>query len=475
MSKKPVLINTNTLRPQVSPVGLEYVGEALVEAGIPVQILDLSFENNWRASLRTLLSNQDPLFIGLSVRNTDDCSFTTKQSFLPLIHDIVAEIRLLSKSLVVLGGVGFSVIPEVVLESTGADVGIAGDGEESAITLAKRLNKNESIFDLPNLVYQSREKIVSNKRVNVDLLRLPVPRRRLFNNKKYEELGAMVGIETKRGCSQKCIFCADPVAKGNKVRLRHPTVVVKEFLDLLSQGVSWFHLSDSEFNQPINHAREVCHSIINTGIADKIKWFCYCSPYPFDDELASLMVRAGCHGINFGVDSLCDDQLKRLGRNFSLDKIRYLVQILKKERVNYIFDLLIGGPGETKATARTTIQNVRNLDIPLAGIATGVRIYPGTHLSQAVSAGFGADGQRREVVLPLHQPSFYISPELGEDPVDFIQELVRNDRRFLSLALPSEQGSYNYAGDEVLSNLIEGGARGAYWEIIRQKSNLKNI
>ena len=36
------------------------------------------------------------------------------------------------------------------------------------------------------------------------------------------------------------------------------------------------------------------------------------------------------------------------------------------------------------------------------------------------------------------------------------------------LAAPGEEGSYNYADDELLSQLIERGARGAYWDILRR-------
>jgi radical SAM superfamily enzyme YgiQ (UPF0313 family) len=472
MAREPLLINTNVLRPPVSPVGLEYVGEALVEAGTPVQVLDLSFEADWRAALRKQLSNQEPLFIGLPVRNTDDCSFATKKSFLPWIREVVAETRKLSEAFIVLGGAGFSVMPEAVLETIGADAGIAGDGEEAAIALTRRLKDSGSVFDLPNLVYWHEGRAVSNKRLDVDLLHLPVPRRRLFNNKKYEETGAMVGIETKRGCSQKCIFCADPAAKGSRVRLRPPPFVVEEFNDLLSQGVSWFHLCDSEFNQPIDHATETCQAIIEAGLGGRLKWYCYCSPYPFDRDLARLMVRAGCRGINFGIDSLCDEQLVRLGRNYSLNEVQDLVEILKEEGISYIFDLLIGGPGETEETVKITIQKVRELDIPLAGIATGVRVYPNTPLGKAAVLGSGREGLQPEGDLALHQPSFYMSPGISNNASALIQELVGDDQRFLTLALPAAAGSYNYAGDEELCRLIKEGARGSYWEILRHKHSL---
>ena len=140
----------------------------------------------------------------------------------------------------------------------------------------------------------------------------------------------MVGIETKRGCPERCIYCADPMAKGKSKRLRPPKAVVEEIKSLLQQGVSWYHLCDSEFNIPLPHAKEVCQAVLDSGLADQIRWYSYCSPLPFDSELAGLMARSGCAGINFGVDSLCDEQLKRLGRRHRLSHIESLVSTLRQ-------------------------------------------------------------------------------------------------------------------------------------------------
>ncbi len=269
MSQAILLVNTNITKPPVSPIGLEYVGESLIHCGVLVKVLDLSFEADWKAALRRELEHAEFLAVGLSVRNTDDCFLSSRKSFLPWIRDVVEEVRRLSQAYIILGGVGFSVMPETVLKFTKADFGIAGDGEEVTVALFRRLINRENIFELPNLVYWREGSAVANKKIYVDLGRLPLPRRGLFDNRKYENLGAMVGIETKRGCPQQCIFCADPVAKGNRSRLRPPTTVVQEFQDLLSRGVSWFHLSDSEFNLPITHAKEVCRAIIEAKLGDQ--------------------------------------------------------------------------------------------------------------------------------------------------------------------------------------------------------------
>ncbi len=469
MTQHILLINTNVARPPVSPVGLEYVGEALLHGGVSVQVLDLSFETDWKAALKRELESDEPLAVGLSVRNTDDCSFSSRESFLPWIRDVVAEVKRLNQAYVILGGVGFSVMPAVVLRFTKADAGVAGDGEEIMLALVKRLMDREDLANLPNLVYWSKGEVVSNKRVNIDLSYLPLPNRSLFNNRRYEEVGAMVGVETKRGCAQQCIFCADPVAKGGYVRLRSPMTVVQEFQNLLAQRVSWFHICDSEFNLPITHAKEVCRSIIEAKLGDKLRWYTYCSPVPFDNELASLMKRAGCCGINFGVDSLCDEQLLRLGRSYSVVDVQRLVKIIEKEGLNYMFDLLIGGPGETGDTVATTIKMAKGLNIPLVGMATGIRIYPETPLHRAIAGGFDKGGLHPEGELTLHEPTFYLSPYLGSDRSALINKLVAGDQRFLSLSSPAEQGSYNYANAEALCQMISEGERGAYWDIIGRR------
>ncbi len=468
MARAFLLINTNVARPPVSPVGLEYVGEALIEAGVPVQVLDLSFETDWKASLQRELKCDEPLVVGLSVRNTDDCSFTSRKSFLPWIRDVVTESRKFTGVPVILGGIGFSTIPEAVLRATQADGGIEGDGEEAVLALANCLMKDENFAHLPNIVHWRNGDLVRNPRADIDLRYLPIPRRRIFDNKRYEQFGAMVGIETKRGCSQRCIFCADPVAKGTRVRLRPPEIVVQELQDLVGQGVSWLHLCDSEFNLPLEHAKEVCRAIIEKGLEDKVRWYCYCSPIPFDQELAGLMKSAGCAGINFGVDSLCDDQLYRLGRIHSSNDVHQLVRLLYREGLNYMFDLLIGGPGETAETVRITIDKAREFNIPLVGIAAGVRVYPNTLLGRDVADGFIKEGLYPDTSEGYGQPVFYLSPLLGNDAATLINQLVDDDPRFLILSAPAEKRSYNYADDEVLSQLIEQGARGAYWDIIRR-------
>lgn len=474
MAKEAVLINTNTPRPPVSPVGLEYVAEALLRAGIPVRVIDLVFEADWRAAIERELKASEPLLVGVSLRNTDDCSFISGKSFLPWIREVVEEVKKHTAVPVFLGGVGFSILPETSVLFTGADGGINGDGEDTTVGLARALLSGESYDSLPNLVLRRDGSITVNRREEVDLAAMPVHTRQIFNNKLYEEQGAMVGVETKRGCRQSCVFCADPVAKGKRVRLRQPEHVSQEFGNLVAQGVTWFHMGDAEFNLPIKHAKAVCRALIDASLADKIHWYAYCAPAPFDRELASLVKRSGCAGINFGVDSLDDGQLDRLRKSYRAYDVQRLTDLLNRARINYIFDFLVGGPGETKETVATTIERIKQFKVKSAGIAVGLRVYPGTAFGRQVASGRVKKGLYPATGGDAETPLFYVSPALGKDPVGYVRRLVGDDLRFMLLAAPGEQGSYNYAGDDLLTRLIQEGARGAYWDILRKHPKSEN-
>jgi hypothetical protein len=140
--------------------------------------------------------------------------------------------------------------------------------------------------------------------------------------------------------------------------------------------------------------------------------------------------------------------------------------MLEKEPVNYMFDLLFGGPGETEETIRLSIEKARHLGIPLTGIAAGVRVYPGTPLGVSVAGGFCHEGLHPGGTTALHEPVFFISPYLGNDISGLIDKYIAGDQCFLFLGSPGAEQNYNYADDEALCNLIENGARGAFWDII---------
>ncbi len=472
-SRSVLLINANRMRPPVAPLALDYVGDHLIAAGYDVHLLDLCFAENPVDSIRHKLDNFDPLAVGISFRNTDDCYLFSQAWFVPQLAELVALVRSLTAAPIILGGCGFSIFPVPIMDYVQADFGVVGDGEETMRRFMTALQKGRDYRDIAGLAWRDTtgRVVVNPPKYTSDLDIFPT--RGMLDNLRYLREGAMSNIETKRGCPMPCIYCADPAAKGAVLRVRDPRQVAEELENLWTRGIDVFHICDGEFNIPAEHALAVCEAIIARGLGERIRWYAYASIRPFSMELAEAMRRAGCVGINFGADSGCDRMLATLRRGYRSTDIRQTVEYCRRAGITVMLDLLLGGPSENEASIRETIAFIKSVDPDRAGAATGLRVYPGTALAALV---------RQQGPMPrnpnLHghlennndllRPIFYIEQQLGDDPFGLIVDLIDGDERFFPPPRKQDAANYNYNDNKVLEDAIAAGACGAFWDILRK-------
>ena len=148
-----LLVNTNRMQPPIAPIGLDYIGAVLRTAGHEVELADLGLaeaEGDSDALGRSLRSFEYDL-VGLSFRNIDDCYYPGRASFVADLKDTVDQIRRASRAQVILGGVGFSIMPDDLLRCVDADGGILGEGEFAL----RRLADGER--DIPGLSWRRGE------------------------------------------------------------------------------------------------------------------------------------------------------------------------------------------------------------------------------------------------------------------------------------------------------------------------------
>lgn len=462
------LINTNRIRPPIAPIGLEYVAEALSASGHAVRVLDLCWAEDWRQATGQFFDSATFDVVGLTLRNTDDCAFTSRASFLGAFVDQVKETRRHTDALVVVGGVGFSVMPEHVLGLCDADLGVWGDGEFALAQLADRMERGADWLDVPNLVRRHGGAWHRNPASAPDLADLPRMTRTWVDNGRYFREGGQAGIETKRGCCGRCTYCADPLAKGQGTRLRPPEAVVSELESLLEQGIDHVHTCDSEFNLPQSHARAVCEAIIRHGLGDKLRWYAYCSPAAFSPEFALLMARAGCVGINFGADSGDARMLKLLRRDFAPQDILHAARRCRDAGITVMFDLLIGAPGETRESIVRTVELMKQADPDRVGVAAGLRVYPGTELAVTVAhkdLAQGCSGGESP-----SDPLFFMEPAVKPFVFELLDDLIGDDGRFFFFDPARPDRNYNCNANQVLVDAIREGRRGAYWDILRRRA-----
>lgn len=472
-NRRVLLVNTNRMQPPVAPLGLEYLASALQSHGFEPSLLDLCFAGDPAPAIDRCLADGQPLAIGISLRNTDDSSWASQAFFVPQLRELVDLFQERTEAPIIVGGAGFSIMPEAVLEYCGLQLGIWGDGEAALLQLLESLATGQSYERVPGLVCRSQGGWRRNPPRFQDMGLASLPSRSLVDNRRYFLEGGMGNIETKRGCPMACIYCADPLAKGRQVRLRSPESVADEFEALLDMGIDHFHLCDSEFNQPLSHALAVCRELVRRGLGQRLRWYTYASVGPFTEELARQMLAAGCAGINFGADSGDDDMLRRLGREFTVADLERTARLCHQHDIVFMYDLLLGGPGETPDSLRRTVETMRQLSPHRVGAWLGVRVYPGTALADMVrTQGPLEDNPSLHGTVAgndsLLAPVFYVSAELGPEPGGLLAELVSGDERFFVSARDAARQNYNYNDNAVLMDAIRAGYRGAFWDILRR-------
>lgn len=469
------LINTNRMMPPIGPIGLEYVAEAAQDQGLDVEILDLCLDDDPDAALTAHFSDHTATLIGLSFRNVDDCFWPSAQWFVPGLTHLVERLRTLSDAPIVAGGVGFSTFARRVVEASGVDFGVHGDGEQAIVALYRQLHNGRAFETVDGLLWRRDGQIVRNRPAWPASLSLPT-RRRAVDNVAYFARGGQCGIETKRGCDRQCLYCADPLAKGTRSRLRVPGEVADEVESLLAQEIDVLHTCDAEFNIPRHHAMAVCEEFIRRGLGDKVQWYAYLAVTPFDAELAGAMKRAGCAGINFTGDSASETMLRTYRQPHRAADLAEAVYLCRDNGIKVMIDLLLGGPGETPETAATTIEFVKKIGPDCAGAAVGIRIYPGTGVIEKIEREGLPESNpaiRRKYTGPcdFFQPTFYIAPGLGPEPARLVKDLIAGDERFFE---PTEERpdatttDHNYNDNTELLDAIAQGARGAYWDILHR-------
>jgi hypothetical protein len=470
---KVALVNTNRIHPPVAPIGLDYLCEAVHAAGHSVQLLDLCRAEDVSQAIAEFFQDGHFDLVGLTMRNTDDCAYTSRASFVDPFAELALQVRRHTDARLVLGGVGFSVMPELILahlereHGLAFDAGIWGEGEFALVELLDRLERGREWRDTPGLVNRCEDGAWRRNRPAFhSLAGLPSMSRRWVDNRRYFRWGGQAGIETKRGCPGACVYCADPLSKGAQMRLRPPAAVVDELECLLALGIDHIHTCDSEFNLPGGHVLDVCAEIARRGLGDRLRWYAYCAPVPFSREMAQAMAAAGCVGINFGADHGDAGMLRRLGRPYGPEDVVRATRLCHESGIVVMLDMLLGSPGETRESLRAAIECVQRAAPERVGISMGLRVYPGTPLEGQVAAASDAPGLSGGPEPAA--PRFYLEPEVAGFCFSYVDDLIGDDPRFLFFDPGKPKRNYNYNANQRLTDAIAEGYRGAYWDILRR-------
>lgn len=397
---KVLLVSANiTVSPYpVYPLGMSVVAQALSRAGHEVRFFDALKEDNSLDALAAEIGRFQPGLIGISIRNIDNVNFMNEQYYIENVKNIVAKAKCVSPAKVVLGGAGYSLIPELILEETGADFGIVGEAESLVVDFLRNAERG---------VYPEKRVIGPAEKVEGDSIVSALYDERVMEF--YLKSGNIASIQSKRGCSSACVYCTYPLLEGSAIRARDPRSVVDD-MELLAQThkAKLIFFVDSVFNDDEGAYRDLVAEMLRRGV--NIPWTAFIKPKGLTDAAVKEMKQTGLIAVEIGSDASSDTTLKRLGKSFTFRDIMESSGLFVQNGVAASHYFMFGGPGETRETVFEGIENIKSLQKCVKFIFMGIRILPNTPLARLAV--------QEKVIAPdngLLTPTYYLSPAIEKD------------------------------------------------------------
>jgi radical SAM superfamily enzyme YgiQ (UPF0313 family) len=371
--------NTQTAPYPVYPLGLDYVAGSLSPTH-QVRIADLLVVD--RTALAGLLDLFTPEIIGIACRNIDTTDATDPLFLLHDYRELVTWLRERSPAVIVCGGCGFTIMPERIFAFLRVDYGIIGEGERFSLLVDALANGNDPA-GISGVLTAGNAATQPPPWPGELVRRLPVQDE---HSAFYVRKGGMLNLQTKRGCSFRCLYCPYPGIEGGVQRVVEPDEVARIALELQAAGARYLFLTDSAFNSDVGHSLAVAKALRNCGLT--IPWGAFFAPTALPPDYFETMAAAGCRHVEFGTESLDEGMLRTYRKPFRRPEVLAAHRQARSAGLHVAHYFLLGGPGESKQTVAETLDSIEQLDKTVCFFFIGIRIYPGTGLyDQAMAEG----------------------------------------------------------------------------------------
>ncbi|MPM46241.1 2-hydroxyethylphosphonate methyltransferase [bioreactor metagenome] len=358
------------------PIWLSYATGVLEKEGYNVRLVDAPA---WKWDLEKVIKDAKAFKPNLVIVDSNFSSLKNDCEIAKLLKD---ETNATS----VLVGPPVSQFSERIL-NYGVDIAARFEYDFIVRDIAEAIESNLSIDNIRGISYKKDGKIIHN------------PDREFISSKELDEvpfvsavykkhlnlndyflghtLNPMVQIFTGRGCPNRCTFCSWPEnLMGRKHRVRSVDNVVNEFEFVVNElpEVNEIFIEDDTFTIGTKRIQEICTKIKKRGL--DITWSCNARAN-LDYESMKIMKDAGCRLLDVGYESGSDEILKNIKKGITTADSRKFTKNAKKAGLMILADVIIGMPGETKETARQTIQFMKEVapNIVQFSVATPI---PGT-------------------------------------------------------------------------------------------------
>lgn len=396
--------------PLLGPV---YLGTILKNAGHEVEIYNEDIE-------RPDYSRLDADLIGISILTS-----TAKRGY---------EIaKRFPKEKVIMGGVHASLLPYEAIQF--ARQVVVGEAEEV-------------IADV--VAGKIQDPIVRGKPIqNLDAL--PYPDFSLIKGFKVSSM--RLPISTSRGCPFDCSFCSVTKMFGRKYRFRSAENVMAE---LQSRDTKSFFFCDDNFTAYPNRTRKLLNLMLENKICD---WVCQvrCDAAK-DDELLSLMTKAGCKVVCIGFESINPKTLRSYDKKQTVSEIIAAIRSFHKRKINIHGMFVLGGDDDNAKTVWDTLrfaikQKIDTIQMMILTPFPGTKVHATLETQKRI---FTKDWSLYDGQHIVFKPNLLSAKELQSNVLMAYTKFYSLSRSFLLLfKLRFRNAMFRFVGHSIIKNWME--------------------
>jgi hypothetical protein len=236
--------------------------------------------------------------------------------------------------------------------------------------------------------------------------------------------GEEIGVQTKRGCPNNCLYCLYGHIEGKRVLRRRPERVVEEIENYHRRwGAKRFWFVDAQLlsdRDDDGHLTEILERLNKKDL--DVNWSGYMRIDRLEPDMARLMVETGLRDLEIALNSGDQRVVDRLRMGFSVEDVIGGLKVLAEAGYSgrILVDLSLNSPGETRETLRHTlstferIQGIFSRD-RVTPVVFFLAIQPHTSLEEVLlKEGYLKEGYDPMSVWPWHiRKLIYNPPPLG--------------------------------------------------------------
>jgi len=365
---------------KILPMGILSVGSALKSHSFEVELINITEKEIDKTVSEIVAKN--PFLVALSVMT----GIQTKHSV-----EFSKKIKERSSLKVLWGGIHPSLLPKQCLSESYVDFVIVGEGEETSVELAQKLERQESPENILGLGFkQNGETKINPTRPlisNLDLWPLDFS---LLDMEKYlyrlDKFKRVVAYKTSRGCPFNCAFCYNRAFNQSHWRTWSVERVISD-IEYLKQKyqIDAIKFYDDNFFVDKARALEILKRInLPAHLEVRIDMI--------DDELAGRLKELKVFDLLIGAESGSDRLLALINKKITVQRIMSAVRSLAKFNVPASYSVIVGFPTETKEEFFLTVDLLYKIYKihPQAAFTLGAYLpYPGSAMYDlAIKEGF---------------------------------------------------------------------------------------